>query len=254
MLSDLLAANIFHFFLIFARVGATFLFLPPFATSYIPRNVRLIIAMGVTLAMLPMLSDIMPPVPTQPSILVALFALEILIGAFIGLMAQVFFSILSLAGTVIGFASGLMMAQTFDPATSNQGSLVASYLSELGVIMIFAMGLHVVFIMTIADSYMVFQPGDVPMVDDMAVIMVRALSEAFYVGWQLAAPFVIYSIVFHSMLGILSRLMPTMNVLFVAIPLQILLALMMLNLIMPFLLTIAMGRMETGMRMIFTGN
>jgi len=56
---------------------------------------------------------------------------------------------------------------------------------------------------------------------DAAALATRAFAAAFRIGLQLAAPFIVFGLVFNVGLGVLARLMPQMQVYFVAVPLSI---------------------------------
>jgi flagellar biosynthetic protein FliR len=87
--------------------------------------------------------------------------------------------------------------------------------------MIFALDLHHLVITALNDSYTLFRPGEVPMIGDVAALMAKTVAAAFRIGVQLAAPFLVFGLLFNLGLGILSRLMPQMQVFFIALPAQI---------------------------------
>lgn len=65
------------------------------------------------------------------------------------------------------------------------------------------------------DSYALFRPGEVPLMGDVANVISTTVTGAFRIGVQLAAPFLVFGLLFNLGLGVLSRLMPQMQVLFV---------------------------------------
>jgi flagellar biosynthetic protein FliR len=56
---------------------------------------------------------------------------------------------------------------------------------------------------------------------DVAKLATNAFAAAFKIGTQLAAPFLVFGLVFNMGLGVLARLMPQMQVYFVGVPLSI---------------------------------
>jgi flagellar biosynthetic protein FliR len=72
----------------------------------------------------------------------------------------------------------------------------------------------------------------VPAVGDAAALITKIVAGAFRIGIQLSAPFLVFGLMFNIGLGVLSRLMPQMQVFFVALPLSILLGLMFLVLVL----------------------
>jgi flagellar biosynthesis protein FliR len=89
------------------------------------------------------------------------------------------------------------------------------------VALIFATGLHHMFLEGIAGSYQVISLGAAPPVGDAAQLALEATSASFRVGFQIAVPLVVAGMLFRVGLGVLSRLIPQIQVFFVALPLQI---------------------------------
>jgi flagellar biosynthetic protein FliR len=92
--------------------------------------------------------------------------------------------------------------------------------------------MHHLVLAALNDSYTLFEPGEVPAVGDVAALITRTVSGAFRIGIQLSAPFLAFGLVFNIGLGLLSRLMPQMQVFFVALPATILIGLLFLLLVL----------------------
>jgi flagellar biosynthetic protein FliR len=88
--------------------------------------------------------------------------------------------------------------------------------------------MHHLVIAALNDSYALFAPGSVPLMGDMASLTTQTIASAFKIGVQLAAPFLVFGMLFNIGLGVLSRLMPQMQVYFIGLPLSILLGLIIL--------------------------
>ena len=82
------------------------------------------------------------------------------------------------------------------------------------------------------DSYSIFKPGETPAFGDVANLLSTTVAGAFRVGVQLSAPFLVFGLLFNLGLGVLSRLMPQMQVFFVGMPLSILAGLLILVLVL----------------------
>jgi len=109
--------------------------------------------------------------------------------------------------------------------------LVGNFLTVLGITLVFATNLHQLVIAALNDSYSLFRPGEVPLVGDMAQHITNVIAAAFRIGIQLSAPFLVFGLLFNLGLGVLSRLMPQMQVFFIGLPLSILLGLLLLMLV-----------------------
>ena len=95
------------------------------------------------------------------------------------------------------------------------------------------------------DSYALFRPGELPLTGDVAAITVRTIGAAFRIGVQLSAPFLVFGLVFNLSLGVLSRLMPQMQVFFIGLPLSILLGFVVLLLVVGAMMGTFLGYLES---------
>ncbi len=217
------------FMLVFFRVGAAFMVMPGFGENYVPVRARLIIALALALVLVPSLAPKLPAMPDNPVLLLPLAVSESLIGFLIGGSARLIVTSLHVAGVVIAFQSSLAYAQTVDPNQGTQSTLVAALLNLLGVVLIFALGLHALMIEAVFHSYTLFPPGAAPPVDTFSEMAVTLVTGSFTVGLQMAAPFIMYGLLFYIGLGMLQRLMPQLQLFFIAMPAQLLLAFFMLG-------------------------
>jgi flagellar biosynthetic protein FliR len=232
MLAELLPLDVFAIFLVFVRLAAALMLMPGIGEAYVSVQVRLAAAAVLTVAISPLVIGTLPILPATPLELLMLILGELVVGILIGAAARLMMSALHVAGTVIAFQSSLGFALFVDPTQGTQGALIATFLTLLGLVLIFATGLHMMMIRALADSYVLFTPGQLPPVGDFAALAVRYVSSSFRIGIQIAAPFIVYGLVFYIGLGILARLLPQIQIFFIAIPLQIFLALIIFGLVL----------------------
>jgi flagellar biosynthesis protein FliR len=220
------------FLLVFARVGTMVMLLPGFGELTVPVRVRLTIALLLAAMLLPLHRAAYPVDLTMPGPVVTLLFQELLIGAVLGLTARLAVSALQVTGSIVAQQLGLGFVTAVDPTQGQQGVLVGNFLTLLGVTLIFATDLHHLIIAGINDSYSLFRPGEMPFFGDVASHFTTTVGTAFKVGVQLSAPFIVFGLLFNLGLGVLSRLMPQMQVFFVGLPLSILLGLLILVLVL----------------------
>lgn len=250
MLSDFLTSNVFAFMLVFARLGSMFMFLPGFAAYYVTFRARLALALVITLVVTPVVAPVLPEMPGSVPGLLFVVGREVLVGLFLGLFAQFLMTALTVAGTSIGRDTGLMNAMVFDPVTESQGATIISFLTITGLVLMFAMDIHHLMIQGLVASYATFPPtGDSFILGDVVAVLTQTLDGAFAIGVQIAAPFLVFNLVFQIGMGLLSRLSPQMNVFFIALPIQILFGLGMLAVALPAMMLVFLRYFETN----FTG-
>ncbi len=253
MLEQLLALDIYRLAMVFARLSGAFIALPGFAATYISARVRLFIALGVSISLLPLLVDLLPPPPGSVGELFRLMVYELTVGVFVGVLAQTLLSALHFAGTVVGVSSGLANAFVFDPVSESQGAMVTGFFNLVALVLIFVTGTHMLMLEAVAETFTLFPPGGVLPISDMADYLARTLARSFSIGLRLASPFLVFSIVFQTAMGVTARLMPQMNVFFVGLPMQILLALGLVMLILPTLMLWLVHHFEGGLRAFVAG-
>lgn len=247
--ADLLAAlpvDAVVAFAVLTRVGAMMMTAPAFGDFTLSPRIRLAIALGVTAALAPSASASFPDAArsTEPLAICALIIGEAAVGLFLGLVARMIASALNVAGQVIALQMGLSLAQIFDPNQATQGAIVGGFLAILGATMIFATDLHHLLLAALTDSYLLFAPGGAINIGDMAETMIATLSFAFSLGVRLAAPFIVYGLVFYSGAGLLNRLMPQAQVFFMLMPANLILGLMLLMLTTGLMMTVFLGAFE----------
>jgi flagellar biosynthetic protein FliR len=216
------------FMLVFARVGTMVMLLPGLGELSVPVRVRLTIALVLSFILLPLHRSAYQIDLREFGPVLILLGQELLIGAILGLTARLTISALQVAGSVVAQQLGLGFVTAVDPTQGQQGIIIGNFLTMLGITLVFATDLHHLIIAALNDSYRLFRPGEIPVVGDIASLMTKTAAAAFRIGVQLSAPFLIFGLLFNLGLGVLSRLMPQMQVFFVGLPLSILLGFLIL--------------------------
>jgi flagellar biosynthesis protein FliR len=216
-----LTADVLGYFFIFCRIGAMTMLLPAIGEDQAPVRVRLIFALLLSAVVYPAVFVSLPAVPDSfPGILAMVFT-EILLGLMIGGAVRILMQALHVGGTIIAVQTGFAAAVQFDPSQGGQVTVITRFLGLLGVVMIFATGLHHLLIGGMVKSYALFRPGTGIMTADMADMVTTLVSQSFLLGIQISAPFLAFGIIFNVGLGLMSRLAPQIQVFFIAQPLSI---------------------------------
>lgn len=234
------------FILMFARLGTMTMLMPGIGERGIPMRIRLVIALLLTLVMLPIYRASYPTVPMANfGPIVALLIQEVIVGAVLGMTARLTLSALEVAGATIAHQMGLGFAMAVDPNQGQQGMMIGNLLAVLGVALIFATDMHHLAIGALDHSYALFKPGEFLPSSDVTQLMLSIVGGAFKIGVQLAAPFLVFGLLFNLGLGILARLMPQLQVFFLGLPLSIMIGFMMLAAFIGAVMLGFLGHLET---------
>jgi len=216
--------------LTFARVGTLIMLMPGLGEQLVSARLRLAFALLVSLVLFP---TVRPLLPLQggalagPQLIALLFG-ETLIGLVLGLAVRMVIAALQTAGLIVSQQLGLSYAMTVDPTMGGQQAALGNFLTLLGVTLILAADLHHLALDAIGRSYAVLPPDGVPGMGEAAMLALKAIGRGFSLAVQISAPFIAFGILFNLGLGVLSRLMPQLQVFFVAVPASILIGMAIL--------------------------
>jgi flagellar biosynthesis protein FliR len=236
------------FLLVFARIGTMVMLLPGLGEMSVPPRVRLAVALVLTVVLMPVHRNAYQIDLRALGPVLLMLGQELMIGAVLGLTARLAISALQVAGSVVAQQLGLGFVTAVDPSQGQQGMIVGNFLTILGITLLFATDLHHLVIVALNDSYILFKPGEMVAMGDVAALFTRTAATAFRIGVQLAAPFLVFGLLFNLGLGVLSRLMPQMQVFFVGMPLSILAGFLILLIVVGTMMGTFLDYMQTVLR------
>jgi flagellar biosynthetic protein FliR len=221
--------------LVAMRVTGLLLIAPMFSSRTIPTMIRVAIILVLTIFLAPQIR------PVEPSI--GAMASELVVGVIIGLGAALVVAAAEFAGDLLAVQVGLSGAATLDALNQTQLPVLGQLTQLFMVMLLLAMGGHLLMIDALRESFTVIPPGAGLDLDGGIPSVVSAGSIVFARGLQFAAPVVAAVTLANVGLGILARTVPQLNVLMMAFPLQIALGLATLGLTIPY---IAAGQGDWG--------
>jgi flagellar biosynthetic protein FliR len=226
-LSDLVAREVLVCFLVFARVGTAMMILPMFGEPWLTMRGRLATALVVAFVLVPA-SGVQAPNAPDPARLFVPVVSEMAVGAFLGLLVRSVFTALHVAGSIIAMHAGLQVASMFDPNEASQSTIPSTLLSTAVLTLMFASDAHHLLLAGLARSYAVLPFGMLPDLGYLSLALTKAGSRAFDLAFRVAGPVILVALLLNAVLGVMNRMMPTLQVLFVAAPLQIMAGLVVL--------------------------
>jgi flagellar biosynthetic protein FliR len=228
VLERLLTAEVFSLLLVFARTGTALMLLPGFGENYVSARFRLLLALAFAIVVAPVVAPHLPPLPDSPVILSLLVGGEVGIGIFIGTVGRIMVVTLETAGSLVSFQVGLASAAIFNPLISDQGQLLSVLITIVGMVLLFQTDMHHLMLRAIVDSYTLFVPGALPPIGDFTETITKLVARSFLIALQMTAPFLVVMTMMYIALGLIARLMPQLQIFFLALPLQITLGFLIL--------------------------
>lgn len=206
-------------FAAFCRIGGCIMVLPGFSTARLPTTIRVLIAVTVTIALMPVMWDLIYPriKGTTPDYLL-LCVFESLIGVVLGMIARFYALGLQFLGTVMTMMIGLNTPPAGDILEDTSEGQLTNVLTFAGLMVLFMLDFHHQVFIAIADTYRTLPPGTVFDPQKALVSLTDTLTATFYVMLRLASPFILFNVLFNVAIGFINKLAPIVPVYFISAP------------------------------------
>lgn len=181
---------------------------------------RMRVTIGLSVSLLVSLSVQVPPGVTLASDNAwLLVARELGIGLLIGFVARLIFAAFELAGELIGLQMGLSFAGFFDPSAGHANAM-GRLLNNFAMLTFVAMNGPLVLLVAVVQSFEVFPIASTGF-DWSRFDLIGLAAGLFVTGLSMALPFMMLLLFMNSVLGVISRVAPQLNVFAIGFPLTI---------------------------------
>lgn len=223
-------SNIYEFSLVLVRMTAYFVTAPVFSSKTIPARFKIGFAFFVSLVIYPTL-DIDMKLELNGTYIFYIIQ-EAVLGISIGLVAQIIFSSIQIAGSFVDMQIGFSLANVIDPQTGAQSPIMGNFKYIFAILLLFALNIHHFIIDGIVTSYEIL-----PITNNwlgqlnneqIFMFMMSTFSKMFVIAFKISAPIVVTLLITDIVLGILARTFPQLNVFIIGIPLKILITFILL--------------------------
>lgn len=222
--------------LVLARLGAAAMILPGLGEGDVPAPLRLGLALGLVPVVLPLLAPSLPPAPDSAAEALRLIALELAVGLWIGGLARLAAMALSVAMQAGAGMLGLANILVPDPQLGGGASALGRLGTLATAVLVLSTGLHALPLRALADSYALMPPGTPWPAGEAAAEIASAGAAMLTLALRLAGPFVVAAVTINLAMALVARVVPSVQVFFVAAPGQILAGLALLALLGPAML------------------
>jgi flagellar biosynthetic protein FliR len=219
-------------FFVFLRAGAMMAVLPAFGEQMIPARVRLVLGLAFTAVVAPALA---PRLTVEDLGFLPLLT-EPVVGLLLGLSLRFMIQALQVAGMIV--AQSTSLSQLLGGLDSDPLPAIGTLLTLAGLTLAVALGLHVKVAELLLLSYDLFPFAAMPLSREAADWGLAQVAQMFSLGFALAAPFMIASLIYNLALGVINRAMPQLMVAMVGAPALTLGGLALLALAAPIMLSV----------------
>jgi flagellar biosynthetic protein FliR len=233
MASNLFDWSLFQFqcfVLIMMRVAPILFMMPLLSSSALPNLLKISFMLAVSLLLLPVVKIDVRYFPSDPYLFGTFMAAELMIGFILGLSVKLIFAGVQLAGEFAGYQMGLAMAQILDPQSGVNTTSIAEFYYLVALLIFLSIDGHHWFIRALVQSFSVLSPGEIHLRPGLYQHMIHLSGKMFIIAVKLVAPIMAVMIFTQIGLGMITKLVPQMNVLMASFPLTICLGLIFLGL------------------------
>ena len=228
-------SKLIGFVLVLTRVSAFFLVTPIFSGQSIPETIKVSMVLLISIFFSTISPSVINPSQIDPIQAVMLITNEAIFGFALGLIVILIFSAVQQCGQIIEREMGYTMSEILDPMTGESAQPLALMIEMIFMLLFLSANGHHLLLLITSRSFEIFPTGSIPAIPTLLEGITRAGSEMLVAGLRLAAPMLAAFLLMLVVLGILARIMPDMDILFISMPLRIGLGLLMIGMFLPYI-------------------
>jgi flagellar biosynthetic protein FliR len=205
------------------RIAAWLEIAPPLATAGVPRVVRLMLSVAISLAVLPQTVAHAPVAEIGP--LLSSAVQQLVIGGALGFGTRLLFSAVESAGSLIDLSGGFSLAFAYDPLLATNTSIFGRFYGVMASALLFASNAHLVILQGFLRTFSTVPLDGSISLAHLDQVLVHGVSSMFVAALQVAGPLIAVLFLADVALGLLSRISPQLNVFQLSFPLKIMITL-----------------------------
>ncbi|MDF2953994.1 MAG: Flagellar biosynthesis protein FliR [Thermodesulfobacterium sp.] len=214
-ITQILEKNIYIFFFVFYRTILLFFLFPVFGAAFLPIRLKILISLVLAIVLTPVLSFKLPAFTDIIKVLLSDFIFIFLIS----LIFRIFLAGIQLGGELVGIQMGFGISQTMDPLSGFSMPVISQFVYIIFLLLFFNFNFHHYLIYFLYESFKQIPPGSFLLKEDLAVFIIKKSKLIFELSIKFLAPLLVFMMLIYVSLGVIGRLIPQMNVIFVAFPL-----------------------------------
>jgi flagellar biosynthetic protein FliR len=226
--------QVLAFFLVLARVGPLFLLAPLFSSQMLPARVRGIVAVALAIGLAPIVGRGAVVPNLDIATIMGLVAKELLVGLAFAFALGALFAAIAVAGTFLDTLIGFTYGAIVDPMTGTQSAVIQQLYGLMGVLVFIAIGGDTWVIQGLARTYDLVPIDAFPSLPALMVGVTGAFAGIFGAAIQVAGPIVLALILTDAAFGLVSRVVPQLNVFAVGFPAKVTVGLLLMGVTLPF--------------------
>ncbi len=234
LIAQLGGGHVTGFFLVLARVSPLFVLAPLFSSKMLPPQVRALVAIGIAFGLTPIATH-GQRIPTQPLEVAALMVEGMLVGLSFAFAVGALFAAVQSAGALTDMMAGFSFGQLVDPINGNQGGVLTQLYGLVGLATFLAIGGDAWMLRGLTRTFALVPLTRGPRIASLTGAAVETFGSIFTGAIEVAAPALLALVITDVAFGMVSRVVPQLNVFAVGFPIKTGVTLLIVAVSLPFL-------------------
>jgi flagellar biosynthetic protein FliR len=224
------------FILVLARISPLLILAPLFSSQMLPARARGIVAVGLALGIAPIATHAGDgqQIPMEIWALGGLLLKELLVGLAFSFSLAALFAAIQVAGSLLDTLIGFSFGALVDPITGTNGGVLNQLYALIGVMIFVVINGDAWVIEGLAKSYEAIPIADAPSMGSLVEGAQVAFTGIFGAAVQVCAPVMLAVLLSDVAFGLVSRVVPQLNVFAVGFPAKVTVGLVLVGASLPF--------------------
>jgi flagellar biosynthetic protein FliR len=228
------------FFLILIRVSVILFMFPFFSSRVIPVLTKAGLALIITVILYPVIDSAPGTFPTTLWGTARMVLSELIVGMILGLLVQMFFEGVRMMGQVVGFQTGFAITNILDPQSGMQVSILSNMAYLVAMVLFLLLNGHHILLGAMRESFEIINVGSLNLNKQIFQRVIATSGDMFVIAIKIGVPAIAALLFTKVAFGLITKLMPQMNIMIVAFPVQIVVGLLFFGVS----LSVLLGSME----------
>jgi flagellar biosynthetic protein FliR len=228
------------FFLILTRVSVILFLFPFFSSRVIPVFTKAGLALVITVILCPVIDTLPGDFPTTAWGMARMVLSELIVGMILGLLVQMFFEGIKIMGQLVGFQTGFAITNILDPQSGMQVSILSNMAYLVAMVLFLLLNGHHILLGAMRESFQIIEVGSLNLNRQIFQRVMASSADMFVIAIKIGAPAIAALLFTKVAFGLITKLMPQMNIMIVAFPVQIVVGLLFFGVC----LSVLLGSME----------
>jgi flagellar biosynthesis protein FliR len=234
LLNEIGSDKVTGFFLVLGRVSPLFLLAPLFSSKMIPGRVKGIIAVGLSIGLTPIAVH-GQHLPTDPMAVAGLLVVQVLVGLAFAFAVGMVMAAVEAAGSLTDMVAGFSFGSVVDPINGNAGGAMTNLYSLVGLAMFIAIGGDAWTLRGLQRTFDLVPLTKAPAIATLTSGVEQAFGTIFVAAVEVCAPVILALLVTDVAFGMVSRIVPQLNVFGVGFPMKVGVSFLVVAASLPFL-------------------